>query len=138
MEKAAIKARLTTGTYVLQYNQAKYNQYENDPTCILCKTATEDITHFLVKSPALAAQRGYHHASLQRTLLQNCDEPKVAKLFEDDELLVQFIMDCSHEKIQRFLTLPLRWQYIFEPITRQWCYNLHVKRCNLLKQLMTQ
>ena len=52
--------------------------------------------------------------------------------------MVQFIMDCSHEKIQRFLTLPLRWQYIFEPITRQWCYNLHVKKCNLLKQLMTQ
>ena len=138
VEKAAIKARLITGTYVLQYNQAKYNQYENDPTCILCKTATEDITHFLVKCPALAAQRGYHHASLQRTLLQNCDEPEVTKLFADDELLVQFIMDCSHEKIQRFLTLPLRWEYIFEPITRQWCYNLHVKRCNLLKQLMTQ
>ena len=50
-----------------------------------------------------------------------CDGPEVAKFFADDELLVQFIMDCSHEKIQRFLTLPLRWQYIFEPITKQWC-----------------
>ena len=139
VEKAAIKARLITGTYVLQYNQAKYNQYDSDPTCILCKTEAEDITHFLVKCPSLAVQRGYHHASLERTLLQSCDEQVVTKLFADSELLVQFIMDCSHEKIQKFLTLPSGWEYMFEPITRRWCYSLHVKRCNLLKQLtMTQ
>ena len=37
IKKADIKARLMTGTYVLQSNRAKFNQYKIDPTCTLCR-----------------------------------------------------------------------------------------------------
>ena len=33
IKKAGIKARLMTGTYVLQSVRAKFNQYSVDPTC---------------------------------------------------------------------------------------------------------
>ena len=36
IEKAAIKARILTGTYTLQANRSKFNQYTVDRTCPLC------------------------------------------------------------------------------------------------------
>ena len=36
-KKAGKKARLVTGTYVLQSNCAKFNQYSVNPTCLLCE-----------------------------------------------------------------------------------------------------
>ena len=49
IKKAGIKARLMIGTYVLQSNRAKFNQYKVDPTCTLCGDEPEDQEHFLPK-----------------------------------------------------------------------------------------
>ena len=49
IKKAGFKAKLMTGTYVLQSNRAKFNQYSVDPTCLLCGDDTEDMIHFLLK-----------------------------------------------------------------------------------------
>ena len=35
--KSTIKAKILTDTYRLQSNNAKFNKYEVDPTCVLCK-----------------------------------------------------------------------------------------------------
>ena len=37
VRRAEIKARLLTGTYTLQSNRAKFNQYNVSPICKLCK-----------------------------------------------------------------------------------------------------
>ena len=55
VEKAAVKARIITSTYVLQSNRAKYNQHSVNPTCILCESAPEDVMHFIIKCPALCS-----------------------------------------------------------------------------------
>ena len=49
IKKAGFKAKLMTGTYVLQSNRAKFNQYSVDPTCLLCGDDAEDMIHFLLK-----------------------------------------------------------------------------------------
>ena len=48
VEKAAIKARILTGTYTLQSNRAKFNQHDVDPTCLLCKECPENRQHFIL------------------------------------------------------------------------------------------
>lgn len=48
VEKAAIKARILTGTYTLQSNRAKFNQHDVDPTCLLCKEGPENRQHFIL------------------------------------------------------------------------------------------
>jgi len=48
LEKTAIKARILTGTYTLQSNQAKFNQHDVDPTCLLCKEGPENRQHFIL------------------------------------------------------------------------------------------
>ena len=42
IKKAGIKARLMTGTYVLQSVRAEFNQYSVVPTCLLCGENPED------------------------------------------------------------------------------------------------
>ena len=49
IKKAGFKAKLMTGTYVLQSDCAKFNQYTVDPTCLLCGGDAEDMIHFLLK-----------------------------------------------------------------------------------------
>ena len=40
---ASYRAKMLTGSYILQSNRARFNQHEVDPTCPLCSAATEDI-----------------------------------------------------------------------------------------------
>ena len=42
VEMAAVKARLLTGTYLLQANRARFNQFQVDPTCTICGEEPED------------------------------------------------------------------------------------------------
>ena len=54
IKKAGFKAKLMTGTYVLQSNRAKFNQYSVDPTCPLCGEDTDDMIHYLLKCQSLS------------------------------------------------------------------------------------
>ena len=52
IKKAGMKARFMTGTYVLQSNRTKFNQYSVNPTCLLCGEDPEYLEHFLLKCRA--------------------------------------------------------------------------------------
>jgi hypothetical protein len=51
--RARVHLRLITGTYTLQRDRAKFYKSDTDPTCLMCATADEDITHFLAQCPSL-------------------------------------------------------------------------------------
>ena len=55
--RAIIRARLLTGSFTLQGNRARFNQYQVNATCIICKTAAEDRKHFMLECPALETVR---------------------------------------------------------------------------------
>ena len=46
VRRGGIKARLLTGTYILQCNRSKFNQHEVNATCPLCQLEDEDTLHF--------------------------------------------------------------------------------------------
>ena len=46
--KATIKCRMLLGVYTLQANRHRFNQYDVEPICPLCKTEAEDRVHFIV------------------------------------------------------------------------------------------
>ena len=64
VEKAAIKARLLTGTYTLQVNRHRFNQYEVEKTCKLCNKETEDRQHFILHCSVLEHGRNKHMSKL--------------------------------------------------------------------------
>ncbi|VDH94176.1 Hypothetical predicted protein [Mytilus galloprovincialis] len=57
VRRGGIKARLITGTYVLQSNTSKFNQHEVSSVCPLCQYEDEDIVHFILKCNALFKYR---------------------------------------------------------------------------------
>ena len=54
---ASFRAKLLSGSYILQSNRARFNQNSVKPTCPLCKQAPEDLPHFLRSCPDLEPTR---------------------------------------------------------------------------------
>ena len=53
VKRAEVKAKLLTGTYILQSNRAKFNQFSVSSLCQLCNKNPETREHFLVTCEAL-------------------------------------------------------------------------------------
>ena len=54
---ASYRAKMLCGSYILQANRARFNQNKVNPTCPLCKSAPEDLPHFLLSCSALDPPR---------------------------------------------------------------------------------
>jgi hypothetical protein len=51
---AGIKAKIATDTLTLQIHKAKFSKnVESSAKCLLCLDESEDITHFILRCPAL-------------------------------------------------------------------------------------
>ena len=48
VKRSIPKLRLLTGSYILQENRARFNQYNKDATCALCRDRHESGVHFLL------------------------------------------------------------------------------------------
>jgi hypothetical protein len=48
IQKAEVKVKLVTDTYMLQYHQDKFSHKENAGFCQICNDGVEDIEHFII------------------------------------------------------------------------------------------
>ena len=55
--KIPVKNKVSTGTYILQTNRAKFNQNEVNPVCQLCNNDDETLQHFLTDCKSLEDAR---------------------------------------------------------------------------------
>ena len=92
VEKAAIKARILTGTYTLQANRSKFNQYTLDPTCLICGKGIENRKHFILLCPVTEIAR----AKFKQKIIDRMNSSTVTHLYvQNDDILLQIIVDCS-------------------------------------------
>ena len=119
--RARIKSRLLTGTYTLQYNGAKFNKNSLDPTCPLCHTGTEDVTHMLILCSALQDTR----LRLLPNLLELVIDTTVRAA-----ALTFAILDSNYSLAEGIITNDQlqRWEFN----SRILCYYLHVNHAKLL------
>ncbi|VDI37216.1 Hypothetical predicted protein [Mytilus galloprovincialis] len=125
--KASVKCRMLLGVYTLQANRHRFNQFEVDPSCPLCKQGPEDRTHFLVLYQHLATVRQPFMESLKivmREMLQDLHQ----QITSDPLLLTQVILDCSSSPF-------VQPQYYnrLECLSRGLCYALHIARSTALE-----
>ncbi|CAC5408163.1 unnamed protein product [Mytilus coruscus] len=69
IKKAITKARILTGTYLLQATEAKFNIGSTDPICPLCKLEEENLQHFLTRCPSLEGVRRTFYAPLKQAVI---------------------------------------------------------------------
>ena len=135
IKKAGIKARLMTGTYVLQSVRAKFNQYNVDPTCLLCGENPEDHEHFLLRCRSLAESRDSFIETIKSVLSQYLGDEVQQCICRDSELLVALILDCTAVELNLRETQREDFLSKFESVARGLCYALHCKRTRLLNEL---
>ena len=129
VDKAAIKARLLTGTYTLQANRHKFNQYEVNKTCELCKLETEDRQHFILNCTALEEPRQKHMAKLLEI------SPSLRGRKEE---LLQYILDCTHKELEQYIPKTKDVYQKIEEISRSLLYDLHRCRTRILARSKNQ
>ena len=57
-QAASIRAKLISGSYILQSNRARFNQFKVNSSCPLCNFECEDVPHFFLECPMLEKARG--------------------------------------------------------------------------------
>jgi hypothetical protein len=127
--RARIKARLLTGTYMLQDTRAKYDA-KVAPTCSLCESDREMREHFLTACPATQMVR----KRLLEPILDLVSPDAVHEVSTDQILLTQLILDHRHPSIYPSLVdeiCDVRVEYL----TGTLCYSLHTTRIKLINQL---
>jgi hypothetical protein len=130
VRRAAVKAKVVSGTYLLQANRAWFNQHQTS-TCPLCSLEPEDYHHFILRCPALKEERDKYMAELGQVHSIEHQEDKWRYVCSNDEHLLQVILDASSLKWLIGECLPQK----IEPISRRLIYSLHIKRSNLIAQV---
>ena len=81
VKRGHVKARLLTGTYMLQSTKFKFNSSEIDPKCPLCRLESEGLQHFILRCPALACVRERRFPTLRmRWVMISGDNISVTKI----------------------------------------------------------
>jgi DUF1009 family protein len=77
IQKAEIKLRLITDTYMLQYHHAKFSRNKISPICKLCGEEDVDRVHFLLECKTLEENRKTQMVKLGEAL----EEASISVLF---------------------------------------------------------
>lgn len=129
LQKGIIKARLLTGTYILQSLKYKYSKGSDSNICKCCNVAIEDLEHFLLFCSALYEQRKPLFAEIKSFVISKIGPSTWENLFSDSSQLMKLIIDCS------FITPYMKNHEDIDTLHRlscNLCYRLHAQRTWLL------
>ena len=71
VKRGITKARMLTGVYMLQTTQSRFNQYEVEQICPLCRLAAEEFQNMLLRCPALSEVRSALFSSIRQLLISH-------------------------------------------------------------------
>lgn len=127
MQKAFTRAKITTGTYILQSTRAKFNQYQVSQRCPLCQMEDETLQHFLLECKSLEPVRKPFVDMIRSLMPCHMLFPNTQPMAED---LLQVILDPTMNVQQDNVVSQL---FSF---SRSLCFAVHVQRNVILGQSM--
>ncbi len=125
LQKGIIKARLLTGTYLLQTTKNKYSQGSENAMCKCCRIADEDLEHFLLVCPALYHVRKPLYSELKMTVMSALGPNRWDFTFNKSSDLIRLIIDPSY--LAPYVKDPQVILSIHR-LSAQLCYRLHAHR----------
>ncbi len=126
------KLHIITGTYLLQAQRSRFNQFDVKPTCLLCNTESENREHFLTSCESLAGHRAIYTEQLSNILANNLDKSQTDRIMNSCEELTQLIMDCTTDTITSVVPIPRKVTREIEQLTQRLIYALHLTRKSML------
>ena len=131
VQRAETKARLLTGTYILQTNRSNFNQYDVDPTCKTCKIGPAARKHFISECPKSNHLRDKFN--IKTAKLFNINPDTLTNM--DRHTYTQLILDCTHPALTGNLIIKNAIISDFELYTRELLQSLHTNRVVILKAI---
>ena len=132
--KATTKARMLTGTYILQVHKSKFNQAEIDTICPLCRTEDENLLHILTRCPAYTEERKKYYCPIKETVISRIGANAWQTHFNNIETIGKLIIDCQSLAIcSNILPKDTNFLKELERATREYCYAVHVKRIHTME-----
>ena len=132
VKRSIPKLRRLTGSYILQENRARFNQYNIDATYALCGDGHESGVHFLVVCSRLQFVRQNYIGRLKGMLYLENSEIIADSYISDPEKLTQIILDCSVCGARGVLKLGKETVMNIERLSRNLCYAYNKCRGELL------
>lgn len=123
--RSQVKARILTGTFMLQTTKARFNQFTVNANCPLCKSADETLSHFLIHCTALETSRSSQMSALLDAVYRHAVPQLTLPI--DPVTLIKLIVDCSSFKLHTETEIDI------EICSRALCFNLHSRREYLLQ-----
>ena len=133
VRRGAVKVRLLTGTYLVQSAVSKFNQYQVDPTCLLCRCSTEDYRHMILECSALLKYRKNYLCEIKSIIDSECGPDTWNKLTKEE--ILQLCVDCTVLVNSRVVDLKISAVNNIERTARLLCYSIHCGRAFLLNGL---
>ena len=130
VRQAITKARMLTGTYMLQTLKSKFNQSEVDPTCPICRLETETITHVITSCPLYNEIRKEHFVKIKGTVITAIGFNCWKRNFNKKDIICQLVIDC--QKLVDTGLLPKIDDLIYdiETASQVLCHAIHTRRLN--------
>ena len=125
VQRAETKARLLTGTYILQSNRSNFNQYEVDPTCKTCENGPETRQHFI--SECLNSKHLIDKCNIKTAKLFNINPDILTNM--DRHTYTQLIIDCTHPEVTGNLIIKMQLYQLLNRI--QGSFYSHFLRTGL-------
>ena len=131
VKKGIIKARIITGTYILETNRHRFSAGKESALCKCCGLENEDIIHFLLHCPALYQQRKDIYGKIKQLIITliGCNNWNI--LSSNKLFTTRIIIDCSF--LKPYLLKPHDLEEV-NRLTTDLCYKLHIHRLVLLNK----
>ena len=132
VKKAIVKARVLTGTYILQKNKQTFSNGTVDAVCRHCRLGEEDLLHLLSRCPAFYRIRQSTVISL-RDIISRHVSPAVWNQHFRDWLFVLKTLVCV-ESVLRTVPELKNCAEAIEQLSRDCFYKIHARKLQLNNQ----
>lgn len=130
VKAAMTRAKMLAGRFILQADRARFNQFAVDPTCKLCDSGPEDMTHFIATCPALQEAREQPISDFMALYQASQITPPTTDLELCSAVLNGGPYQNSHDRI------PEDKNNIFQQLASHICHRLHRERDIAINNLL--
>lgn len=133
VRRSITKVRMMTGVYMLQSTKARFNQYSVEETCPLCRLGPEDLSHVLLRCPALADVREASLVNIRDFVARKLGQHSWSSWSKSE--LVAILVDSHNLKSLSSMPVDKAVLSQLEALSRRYCFQLHTKRLQLYRKL---